>query len=160
MTKLRPPLTFENALTKVAAVLGWPKTAEIVGQAERTVRNWSEPDTTARISLDAAKRLDVAYQAAGGDGAPFLQCYATQVSAELLAVHADRHDLVAGAARASKESGEAIAATLAAAHPAATAADIAIAEREIEEAIEAKTSILARVRALGRLLRGEPVSAA
>ena len=59
MTKVRSPLTFELALTKVAAVIGWPRVAEVCGQAERTVRNWSDVDTSARVNMDAALRLDV-----------------------------------------------------------------------------------------------------
>jgi len=161
MTKLRPPLTFENALTKVAGTIGWARTAEIVGFAERTVRNWSEPDTTASITLEAAWKLDVAFLEAGGDTPPFLHCYAKRVDLEALAATGGREALIAGAALAARESGEAVSATLAAAHPNATPADFAIAEREIEQAIEAKTSMLAHVRQLIRNVtgRGDPVRA-
>lgn len=152
MTKVRPPLTFENALVTVAGRIGWPAAARICGFAENTVRNWSDQDTTAKLPLEAAFRLDVAFQAAGGEGAPFLHCYATRVDTELLAVSTDRQALIAGAARAAREGGEAIAATLAAANPSATAADFVLAERELEEAIVTKTNILSTIRALARPL--------
>lgn len=152
MTKRRPPLTFENALTKTAGAIGWAEVARIVGQAERTVRRWSEPDTTSCISLEAAFRLDLAVLAAGGDEAPFLLCYATRVDTESLASLSGREALIAAAAAAASESGQAIAAALTAASPNASEADIAIAERELEESIAAKHKLLAAVRAARRWL--------
>lgn len=160
MTKVRPPLTFENALVTVAGTIGWPAAAKICGFAENTVRNWSDQDTTAKLPLEGAYRLDLAYQRAGGEGAPFLQCYATRVDAERWAENSDRQALVAGAARAAKEDGEAIAAALIAADPSATHADFILAERELEEAIGTKKNLLTRIRALARpfMSRGEPPS--
>jgi len=150
MTKVRRPLTFENALTKVAGAIGWPEVARICGYAESTVRNWSDPDTTARMTLEAAFRLDLAFRSAGGEDAPFLLCYATRMEAELLAVSADRQKLVAAAGLVARETGEALAATLAAADPNATTADFILAEREIEEAISSKQNMLSTIRAMAR----------
>jgi hypothetical protein len=147
VTKLRAPLTFENALTRAAATLGWARVAEICGQAERTVRNWSEPDTTARITLEASLELDVACLAAGGEEAPFFRCYATRLDLESLAACPGREQLLASAARAARESGEAVAASLTASHPSAGRPDYAIAERELEEAISAYTNLLAALKA-------------
>lgn len=154
MTKVRAPLTFENALTKVAGVIGWAEAARICGFAENTVRNWSDHDTTAKLPLEAAFRLDVAFQVGGGEGAPFHECYATRLDAELLAASPCRYALLAGVAKAAREGGEAIQATIAAARPGAGPADVLIAEREIEEAIAAKNSILATLRAFAKTLTG------
>lgn len=147
MTKRRAPLTFELALTKIAGVIGWAKVAEIVGQAERTVRNWSDPDTSAGITLDAALKLDVAYAAAGGDGAPMHQCFTTRLKADTADACATVEALSRCAATAAKESGEANAALFAVTRPGATDADFAIAERELEESISASTNTLATLRA-------------
>ncbi len=147
MTKLRAPLTFENCLARVAGHIGWAKVAEIVGQAERTVRNWSEPDTTAAIPLEAALKLDVAYHAAGGEGTPFLICYATRFDTESLAACPGREELLDAAARTALETGEAVSAALAAARPRAGRADFAIAEKELEESIAAAHHTLAALRA-------------
>ena len=155
MTKRRDALTFENALSKVAGHIGWPRTAEIVGQAERTVRNWSDPDTTASITLDAALKLDVEYHNAGGEGAPFLLCYATRIDTERLMGSPERQALIAGAARSAKEAGEAIEAILKAAHAAASLADVAIGKREIEEAISALTNSLATLQAREKALKAQ-----
>lgn len=147
MTKRRHALTFENALSKVAGHIGWTKVSEICGQAERTVRNWSDPDTTASISLESALQLDVEFHKAGGQGAPFLVCYATRVDAERLASCPGVEALIAAAAQAARESGEAIAAALKAARPEADHADFSIAERELEESLAALNHSLAAVRA-------------
>ncbi len=146
MTKRRPPCSFENALTKIAGIIGWPRAAQIVGQAERTVRNWSDPDTGAGINLDAALALDVAYQAAGGDGTPILQCYVTRLQADTRDALFSSDAIAHAAARTAKEGGEAVAAAIAAARPGATAADFVVAEREIEESIVAQTDTLAAIR--------------
>lgn len=146
MTKRRLPLTFENALTKVAGVIGWAVAARICGQAERTVRNWSEPDTSAAISLDAALALDVAFHAAGGDGSPFLSCYSTRVESNTLAACRGREALLNCIARVALESGEAVAATMSAALPDASDAHFVIAERELEESIATQTHALAALR--------------
>jgi hypothetical protein len=144
MTKLRPALSFENALTKVAGLIGWPAAAAIIGKSTRLVRRWSDPDATAKISLDRALRLDVAFRLAGGDGAPFLECYALRVEADTYG--APTKALLDAAAIAVKESGEAFAATITAALPGATQADVAIAERELEQSIGAQTNTLAALR--------------
>lgn len=154
MTKQRDPFTFELALTKIAAVIGWTAAAQIVGQAERTVRNWSDPDTSAAITLDAALKLDVAYRRAGGEGAPMFQCYAARLDADTLAAGSTSEALLKSIAIAAKEHGEATAALIAASRPGASAADFAIAERELEETICAQNNTLANLRAV----RGVDVS--
>lgn len=148
MTKLRPPVTAELALTKVAALIGWEDVSRIAGQAERTVRNWSDPDTTAAISVEAAIRLDIAHQAAGGDGFPFFTYIATRLDLEAEASFADSNTLVRAVATATRETGEANAAALDASLPGAEQADLIVAEREIEESIAAMTHTLATVRTM------------
>src|SRR4051812_14366931 len=150
MTKLRAPVSFERALIRIADVLGWPKVAEIAGKDERTVRNWSDPDTTATVTLDVALRLDVAFRAAGGEGAPLFQVYALRLEADTRGACADSRRLAELTAKAAAEGGEAIAALVVAAQPGATLQQRARAEMEAEEAIQALTESLAQVRAGGR----------
>jgi hypothetical protein len=156
MTKRRGPLTFELALTRVAGEIGWSRVAEIAQQSDRTVRNWSEPDTgpaaERAISLDVALRLDSAFQAAGADGAPFLQCYALRLEADIKAACADSRELGLMTGRLAHESGEAIQAAITAALPGASENEKARAELELEQASRALTDTLATLRA-GR--RGE-----
>lgn len=150
MTKRRAPLSFEHALTIVAARLGWEKTAAIVGQKPRTVRNWSDPDTSAEISLDDAMKLDVAFVADGGDGPPFHHVYAARLEAAAAAAVSSSAAIIALAGAAAKESGEAVAATLIAARPDASAGELALAARELEESIAAQTAALAAVNQQAR----------
>lgn len=142
MTKVRPPLTFELALAKVAGLLGWSRVAEIAGRTERQVRNWSDPDATGALTLDHALALDVAFRQAGGEGAPLFQCYATRLEVETNAACADAHAQAARVATAAKEAGEAISAQILACRPGASPASRELARRETEEAIGALTNTL------------------
>jgi len=148
MTKRRLPLTFENALIQVAAKLGWEEVARICGTKERCVRNWSAPEPSARVPLQAALDLDAAFHAAGGDGTPMLLVYATRLELACLASTPGREALLASASKAALESGEGVAAAIAAARPNASPADFISAEREIEQQIAASQNLLASLRSL------------
>lgn len=139
MTKQRPPLTFNRALTRIADVLGWDGCAHICGTAERTVRNWSDPDTGSEISIRDALRLDVAFQKAGGVGAPMFECYTVQLEMDGMRRAGDLDALVTASAASAKEAGEAISALIHAARAGATDADVRRARIEGEEAITAIT---------------------
>jgi hypothetical protein len=145
VTKLRTPLSFEAALAQVAGEIGWPRSARICGYAESTVRNWSDPDTTAAISIESALRLDAAFIAAGGDSAPFFACYAARLKQEAEAVFSADKLLRCGAA-AAKESGEAISAIFDAARPGAGRHEREQAAREVEESILQHQQVLATLR--------------
>jgi len=150
MTKLRYPLTYDLALTRVAGALGWPRVAAILHVAERTARDWSEPDTEPgvadRLTPANMEQLDIEYQQAGGQGTPFLECYAARLKSRLADALGTAEAISAAAARFAKEHGEAIAATIDAARPNAGDADFASAERELEEAINAGTVTLSAIR--------------
>lgn len=147
VTKRRPALSFHLALTKIAGVLGWDRAAAIVGQAERTVRNWSDPDTSSSITIDAALALDVAYRAAGGDGAPMFQCYSTRLEVDTQEALFSTDAIARAASALAKESGEAVSAAIDASRPGASPLQLARAELEIEEMVAAGTATLAQIRA-------------
>jgi len=155
MTKVRPPVSFELALTRVAGLVGWGRTAGILAVCERTARDWSEPDTQPSagrsICLDAARDLDAAYRQAGGDGSPMLQCLALQLEIALAEQIPAAEHLALSAAAAARESGEAVDAVIRAALPGSGTADLVFAERQLEESIGAHTEALALVRASGGL---------
>ncbi|MCB2048549.1 MAG: hypothetical protein KDE32_10020 [Novosphingobium sp.] len=150
MTKLRPPFSAEQAVTRIAGVIGWDRVAEICGQGESAVRKWTNPDTSPsageRITFDQMRALDTEYAALGGEGAPLLQCQAILLEVEALQVSTGAREVASAAAKAAKESGEALAAAFIAAQPGATHADLLVTERELEEDIEASTQLLAIVR--------------
>lgn len=141
MTKRRDPLTFHRALTVVAARIGWDRCAMITGRSERQVRNWSDPDADSEISILDANRLDKAFIAAGGDHAPFQLVYAA-----LLDIAAADHDtnLAMAAARAAKESGEAVSAMI----EAASSSCPATRRRARQEGEEAHAAIASALAAL------------
>jgi hypothetical protein len=91
--------------------------------------------------------LDVEFHKAGGEGAPFFNCYATLVESARLDACPEIQAMIASAAKVAKETGEAIEATLNAATIASRLSEIAIAERELEEAINAHRNSLALIRA-------------
>lgn len=136
MTKLRPPLSFDQAITRIAGVLGWEGAAALVGRSARAVRAWSDPDADASPSIEQALILDLAYRAAGGEGSPLFEVYAAKLDLDAQSAAASRAlpELTAAAAR---ESGEAIGALALASQPGAPLGVRALAQREVEQGIQA-----------------------
>lgn len=145
MTKLRAPASFADAVTRVAGRLGWDGAAQAVGKAERTVRNWSDPDTGAQPTIEDALRLDAAYLDIAGGEPPMLAVYQLRLERSFTPV-ADTAELITSVAVAAREAGEFSAAMLAAAQPGSSAADRQIAVRE---GLEAAAAITATVQKLG-----------
>ncbi len=139
MTKLRTPLSFEDGITRIAGLLGWgAAAAQVIGQRERCLRNYSDPDTSPTISLADALKLDLAYRLAGGEGGtPMFDSYALQIDVATRQIDASADELARRTAVAAKEGGEAIASLIAANRPGATAAERAIAAREVREGLDA-----------------------
>lgn len=144
MTKLRTPLSIEQALQRIAGQLeaGVEAMAIVAHRQPGTIRAWMDPDRPEQVSLDAAIALDLAFQAEGGTGAPLFEAYATRLQLAEAARFADRHRLLDRAHAAIKEGGEAHAALVAAARPDATDADRRAAHREVAEAFEQLRDIL------------------
>lgn len=148
MTKRREPLTYEHALTEVAARIGWDNAAALCGVSERTVRYWSDPDCQKEIRLIDADRLDRAFLADGGSYAPFHRMMALRL--DLASTPQAGANLALATATAAKETGEAIAAMVnVTAHPEDARAR-SEARRETQEAIVALTEELAALDALER----------
>lgn len=136
MTKLRDALTFEDAVIKIVALIGWNGAAAAVNKTERLVRYWSDPDDDKAPTIEQALKLDAAYASKGGEGAPFLSAYAYQL--ELTGFGSSTSDaLVHLVAKAAKETGEAVSALLEASRPGAPRQARDIALRESGEAIDA-----------------------
>lgn len=146
MTKARPALTFAQAITRIAGEIGWPRTAEIVGRAERTVRLWSEPDQGGTPTLEQALALDTAYVAAGGSGAPLLDSYALQMGVQVTADQACYRALAADLGRLAKEHGDATEATLAVLAPGVPETKIHRAIAEQEDVVSAGSAVIRRLK--------------
>ncbi len=144
MTKARAPLSIAAALARIAGLLpeGFEEMARVAGRQVRTVRNWSDPDTAEQVPIDCAIALDLAYIAAGGTGAPIFEAYALKLELADAAKFGDRHQLLRHAQDVARETGEANAAIIGAAHPAATKSDRARALAEATEAREALNQVI------------------
>jgi hypothetical protein len=151
MTLARAPLTFPNAITRIAAVLGFDGMAGIIGRSQRLVRKWSHPQARAYPTLAQAVALDAAYAAAGGDGAPLLETYSQLLDMEIGRQAASRIALNASIATAARECGEAVAHGLAVGQPGSGAREV---HRAIAEAEQAHTAMAVVVRRLSNFLTG------
>lgn len=146
MTKLRAPLSFSQAITRVAGLIGWDEAARVTRRAKRTVRHWSESDRHGTPTLDQAFALDRAYLAAGGEGAPILECYARQLDVAVAQSFASRAALADDIAATARESADAISCSIHVTQPGATPTAIHRAIAETEEASGAMTRLLGRLK--------------
>lgn len=148
MTKVRAPLTLDRALARIAGQLsgGWLEMGKIVDRSERQVRSWGDPDSPDVIHMPAAIKLDIAFQAAGGQGAPIHDVYALLLQTGRSEAFADQIDLAFQASIAIREQAEAACAQIRCTMPGTEPRDLKTAVRETEEAIEAATATLAILR--------------
>ncbi|HKY80855.1 MAG TPA: hypothetical protein VJM09_05215 [Sphingobium sp.] len=135
MTKRRAPLSIDAALARIAGQLhgGWTEMADVAGYVERTVRAWGDVDREEQINLPSAIRLDIAFQAAGGTGAPIFEAYGDMVRAAQADAFGSKQELHREAIALIKENGEAEMALLEAALPGSGPAEEAKAQRELLE---------------------------
>lgn len=157
MTKARIPVTFPNAITRIAGLITFEDAAQIVGRSDRCVRDWSDPLSSALPALDQALALDAAYRAAGGEGAPIAETYAAMLDAQLAAETACCAALTEDIARAASEFGDAVAAGLAVTGEGCGTITIRVAMQEAEQAHSATGAMLRRLHSFlpgGAGLRG------
>lgn len=140
MTKRRDPLSYHATIAVIADRIGWDGCAAVCGVSQRMVRYWSDPDCTTQIRMVDAERLDRAYIEHGGDHAPFLRLFTQRHS--VLARDA-KGDLVALACELAKESGEALAATIAASAHSDCPKHLQRAREELQEAMDKMADCLA-----------------
>ncbi|MEZ0495162.1 hypothetical protein [Sphingomonas sp. IW22] len=134
MTKLRPPLSFEQALREIRDAIGEAEVRAIIGRSMSRLTDYLDPDAEGYIRLDHAFALERRYCQLGHPGAPLQESWAGQLG--LLAPAAPTiPQLLGQIAETVLEMGEATAASIAAACPNATPAARDHAIREIDEAI-------------------------
>lgn len=146
MTKRRPPLSIDAALARIAGQLedGWKSVGKAVARHPGYVRKWGDPDAREKMPIDDAIKLDLAYRAAGGDGAPIFECYAHLLDIEGGSWFADEAALGRLAAEIIRECGEAGSAIVLSSQPGAGPSQRQKTLREVEEAI----GVLTRARML------------
>jgi hypothetical protein len=146
MTKLRPPVSFCQAITTIAGRIGYPECARIVARAERSVRAWGDPDTGTCPTIEQALNLDLAFVAAGGGSSPFLETFATLQDVQMNRALASGAALSVDLANAAEEFGDALSAGIMAAQPGATPIAIAHAVAETEQGQRALTRVMRRLK--------------
>ncbi|MGN6270890.1 MAG: hypothetical protein ACTHM0_13480 [Sphingomonas sp.] len=113
MTKVRPPLTVENALFAVLGRIGAERAAEVTARDKGYILSLSNPDNRYRLTVDDAIALDLEHIAQGGAGAPIYELYGRRLDI----AGADRFADAAAIAKLTlamiKEGGEAHAALVA-----------------------------------------------
>lgn len=136
--KPRPPLSTAQALARIEGQLpgGIEEMARITTRSTSLVRAWGDQDRRENIPLDDAIALDLAYQAAGGDGFPLADSYLFRLELEAAVHFAEQYTLLEKTERFTKEVGDALAALLAACQPGAGHAERANAFKELVEAVE------------------------
>ncbi|MCH2486872.1 MAG: hypothetical protein MK010_03895 [Erythrobacter sp.] len=136
--KPRPPLSIHAAITRVVGQLpeDWDSAAEATGRKPHLLRKYSDPDRREELPVSDAIALDLAYIAAGGQGAPIFEAYAYKLELAELAQFADRIELHRKAIDVIREGGEAHAALVRACQPDATSTDRDNAVRECSEAFD------------------------
>jgi hypothetical protein len=152
MTKARAPLSFDAALARIAGQIAgaWAVMASHVDRADRTVRNWGDPDARESIPLDCAIQLDLLYQAHGGEGAPLHESYTHQLELAQISRFGSQIELAGVVAESIAESGEAHAALLKATLPGASPAAARLAVKEGREALaKLQAAVLKAERAAG-----------
>ncbi|WP_030540578.1 hypothetical protein [Sphingobium sp. DC-2] len=145
MTKRRAPLSIDTALARIAGQLngGWADMAAVTGYAERTVRAWGDVDREEQINLPAAIKLDIAFQAAGGTGAPIYEAYGDLVQVAAAEAFGDKQQLLRATMAFMQENGEAELALLEATKPDAGPAELAIAQKQLLDVREDVDQMLA-----------------
>jgi fructose-specific component phosphotransferase system IIB-like protein len=136
MTKLRAPLSLDTALARIAGLVGWDAMGRAVGHSASFVRKWGDIDSGKRIPLACAIALDKSYQVGGGDGAPILEFYLSEIDAAGLGP-ATGAALSRAAVAAIKESAEANAALV---ELAQSGNDPALRRKAVSEVDEAQAA--------------------
>lgn len=97
MTKLRTPETFQDAAMDIVQAIGADIAAKLLLCAQRTVRNWTDPDMEVLPQGDQMVALDAAYVNATGRQPPFLRSYIRQLRERMHAKAMPAGDLLAEA---------------------------------------------------------------
>ena len=134
MTKLREPVTIENALLLVVARLTPERAAEVTGRDAAYLRVLHDPDRREQLTVRDLELLDLEHQAQFGEGFPLYEALGRRLESSAAERFADQAALGRATMAVAKECGEAMAAMIAAGLPGADRKTIEEALRQLEEA--------------------------
>lgn len=155
--KTRAPLTTEQALARVIGQLprGYADAEEATCKTESYLRACGDPDRREKLSFDDAIALDIAYQEAGGEGAPLAEHYLLRVEMGSQARLANHFGLFEKTEAVIRESGEAGAALVRLCQPGAGPLERRDALRELVEAVEVMKPLIVALERDGTVLSAD-----
>lgn len=145
MTKLRKPLTIEQALDKAIGDLTMDGAVEATGRKASYLRALTDPEKRETLTVVDLVKLDTAHIAQDGT-APLLDAVTTIIKSVRASVFTDAAMLGDHVVAVMKENAEAECALFEASRPGADDAAWAKAERELAEALPKGNAVLAFIR--------------
>lgn len=151
MTKLRQPLTVEQALCDVIDAIGMARAVEVTGRNRFYLRRLSDPDRARKLTCHDAMLLDGEHDALIG-GRPIHDTMKLKLDAQRLQITFDQQALLEAAIDSARENGDANAALIAAtANPSPTTLKAAL--RGLVQSVQAKNRVATILR---QMIRRQP----
>lgn len=149
MTKLRPPLSIEAALSDVIDAIGMDAAIAATGRTKHYLRGLSDPDKRERLTCADAIALDAAHHTALGTR-PIHDMMGLKLDARAADAESCVDRLFASTIEAMKESSEADVALFEATRPGASRATRQTAMRELVQSLNARRRQIPILRAMMR----------
>jgi hypothetical protein len=146
MTKPRPPVSIENTLLRVLGEITIERAAEVTGRAESYLRALSDHDKREFITARDIELLDLEHNAQRGEGFPIYEALGRRLQTARAERFTDAAANGRNAIALARESGEAIAALMAAVIDAGDPKLLEHALRELEDAHVVSASAISCVR--------------
>ncbi|MBM7407085.1 MULTISPECIES: hypothetical protein [Sphingomonas] len=137
MTKVRPPLSIEDALRGLIKTIGVDRARKATGRSKSYLEQLTNPDLRYRLTVDDAIKLDLEHASVSNGVMPILESYGVLVEAKRAERCEDAAELMRRIVDSVKEGGEAHAALIAASMPGASKTEKDKAIREWAEACTA-----------------------
>lgn len=133
MTKLRPPLTVEDAINRVIGDMTIDAAAAATGRSPHYLRALSDPDKREQLTVVDLIKLDTAHSEAGGAGAPLYETVGRILKATTATYFSDASAIAAILPEVLREDADAHIALAAAMLPGASDRQLLDTLRELEE---------------------------
>ena len=151
VTKVRQPLSIEQALCDVIDALGMSRAAEVTGRRQSYLRRVTDPARRDALTCHDALLLDAEYDATVG-GRPIHETMKVKLDAQRLHITFDQQALLEATMDSVREAGGAHAALIAAtAHPSPSVLKAAL--RGLMQSVQAKNRIAPILR---QMIRRQP----
>lgn len=134
MTKVRPPVTMENALRLALGRLEIEEAATITGRRPAYLQNCTDEAKAEQLTVKDLRLLDLAHRDRFGGGFPLFEALGRLLEADAAERFADHAAIGVATATVATEAGEAVAAMVLASQAGSGAPALENALRQLEEA--------------------------